>query len=151
MESIILPKFPADLQPLIKSVTKQCDTWEQKVVQSPVNVDFKLFPLSLDEMKIGSHGTLRYTDETWRIRFTELGTPYEFYNQNYSRSYYGSFYGAHGASNPQAWIRQYDRNPYNMTTLRGQPSLLMSMQNLFTYCEAKLATNAYPVQVAFCI
>lgn len=155
METTLLPKFPSELRSLIKSVTKPCDVFAYEVygkVVTPVNVNFKLFPLSMTEMCIRTIGKRRYTDADWETNITTLGTPYQYYENKY---YTPNFGPSATLGSAGAWIRQYSRADgadmmFGLTTTMYLSSYFSGDSKSYT-SSAKSQTVAKIVQVAFCI
>lgn len=148
MSTVLKPRFPSDLTAHIKSVTKECDVGTTDV-GTPINVNFEIFPLSVTECKIQRMSGRKYTDDDWTNCFTPLGTPYEYFAENYNATWYGpygTFLGTNADLN--AWYRHwftafasYD-GVYHYTTFTTSST---------QYCKSANETTLKPVLMAFCI
>lgn len=147
LTNTVLPQLPSELQAVIKPVNKDCDSSYTSGVTTPSSVpNWKLFPLSFDEMKIRAYGTRRYTDDTWRNYFSELGTPYQYFINKYSSTYCGPRY----AMPTGTWLRQWARFGDTSCGLYGY-TMFSSGAKSYMYAKTDTYTNMKPVHFAFCI
>ncbi len=115
MISTLKPQLPSDLQEAIKRVYKKCDDVSlTNQVITPTDVEFELFPLSWDELKIRRYGGRLYSDSDWRNYVTQLGTAYQYYTNKYHSTYRGP-YVFPWSSSTDTWFRQ----SWRMTTSAG--------------------------------
>lgn len=149
MKSVLKPKLPSDLQSVIKPVYKKCDTTDKYVEITPVDVEFELFPLSWDELKILRYAGRLSTDDDWRQIIAELGTPYAYYVSKYSSTYRGPN-TAPWHSTTNAWFRQYFR--FADTTNPGTIHCVNLITTGATWATIAVPiTEKHPVIFAFCI
>lgn len=154
MRTVLKPKLPAELQSIIKTVTKPCDVSVVNTADvTPVNVDFDLFPPSYNELKIKAQGGYYDGDGTWNKYFTELGTTYEHFENEYNATNMGPYYdfGEWCYNCTDAWYRQWVR----VSTVKGiavKRSFSTSGTNRYRmYGQSVSNTTNNPVLVFFCI
>lgn len=152
MKNTIKAQLPSELQAVIKSVSKPCDSTQVSAAVTPSNVAFDLFPLSMDEMCIRASGTRKYTDSDWRNMITELGTPYAYFLNAYSSTWFGPYSGTFPGSTSGsilkgAWLRQYSR--FNEIKYVYYNVSLSTSSKKWTATESP--ATARKVMFAFCI
>ena len=110
MRTKLKPKLPSDLQAVIKAVAKECDTYNannQTIVDTPVSVDFDLFPLSFAECKITKYGSV--TGNDFQQRFTPLGTAYQYFENVHNTTWCGPYNSKWETGNwMRQWLTHYD-------------------------------------------
>lgn len=148
MKSKIKPKLPNDLQAVIKPVIKPCDVAVYEVAD-PVNVEFELFPLSFEEMKIRRHSGRVYTDSDWGKCFTLLGTPYQYFENVYYAGKYMGPRSTYWANRHLMWFRQW--GVFNASTIYGMYGKTSVNSTASAWADVDPRTNLHPVIVAFCI
>ena len=149
------PLIPTDIQTSIKTVTKSCQKYSDGVDEI-IDIDFDLFPLAYSEMKIQREGSFFYTDATWETIYSNLGAPYEYFENIYNSSTYGPLSSSAnaplwfnwGANAP--WSRQYkivagySRKPITLQLYSGGSTG-------GTFGVERTATEAHNVALCFCI
>ena len=147
LESVLLPKFPSELQSLIKPVTKICDSIGSSAIPATTtNIDFKLFPLSMSEMKILAYWGRRYTDSDWYKYFPACGTVYPYYESYYRSDYHGPLLAARAIG---SWMRQSSRDTTPSAMYGTQAEIGTTYIRMSSTVASK--TNAKTSQIAFCI
>lgn len=149
-KNTLKPQLPADLQAVIKSVSKPCDGTKTNGDGVITNVTFDIFPLSWDEMKIQVYAGRNIGDSDWRKVLTELGTPYALFANGYNATYMGPYnvdpyvrFSIEGS-----WMRQWFRG-YDSSNYTYYEEVIYSTSKKYTNVTS--STAARPVMMAFCI
>lgn len=146
-KNTLKPQLPSDLQAVIKPVLKKCDdaTLLNKVI-TPTEVEFELFPLSWDELKIRRYAGRKATDSTWRNIIAELGTPYTYFANKYNSTYWGPNVGPFNVSTG-TWFRQY----FRMGTDVGLQHTVQLISTSSRWAYTAAITEKREILFAFCV
>lgn len=146
MKSKLKPQLPVELQSIIKPVIKQCDV-TGTTGTDPIDVTFELFPLSFKECKIQGFWSKKYTDTDWVDCFTPLGETYQYFEEQYSTSWYGP-YATFLHENGDRWYRQWYTKSSNKYGLYNKVSL---SSKSYGWAENVDPNSLHKVIMAFCI